>query len=338
MRVMVTGGTGFAGSHATAALVRAGHDVRLLVRNEEKLRRTFEPHEFEVKDFVLGDMTEQASVEEAMEGCEAVLHTAALVSMGSERADEVTRSNLRGTELVIGGAAERGIERILYLSSLGALFHPRATDIRANSDVVESRNPYTRSKANAELYVRRLQRDGAPITTVFPSAILGPDDPALSEAMKGIGTFVNTCILRSAGGYLSVDVRDLAGVQLRLLEEGRRGGFIAAGHFLAWPQLGDLLDSITGHRVRRLPGPGWLMRAAGRVGDLAKRVVTFELPLTYEGMCFATQMPPIQDSPELAELGIRFRDPLETYTDALRWLVSAGHLTAGCAPKLTAAG
>jgi nucleoside-diphosphate-sugar epimerase len=279
-------------------------------------------------------MTDPASVDEAMEGCDAVLHTAALVSIGSERADEVLRSNLRGTELVIGGAAERGIERILYLSSLGALFHPQASDIKADSEVAESRNPYSRSKANAELYVRRLQREGAPISTVYPSAILGPDDPALSEAMKGVAIFVETCILRSAGGYLSVDVRDLAALQRRLLEERRAGGYIAAGHFLAWPALGDLLDSITGHRVRRLPGPGWLLRGLGRAGDLAKRVVAFELPLTYEAMCFATQMPPIADSPELAELGIRFRDPVETYTDALRWLLRAGHLDAEYAPRL----
>jgi dihydroflavonol-4-reductase len=337
MRVMVTGGTGFAGSHAAVALARAGHELRLLVRSEEKLQRTFEPHEIEVRDFVVGDMTEQARVEEAMEGCDAVLHTAAVVSVGAQHADEVMRTNLRSTELVIGGAAQRGIPRILYLSSLGALFHPGASDITADSAVAESRNPYSRSKANAELFVRRLQREGAPITTIYPSAIVGPDDPGLSESMKGVSTFLKTCILRSAGGYLTVDVRDLADVQRRLLEEGRSGGFITAGHYLTWPQMGDLLDAITGQRVRRLPGPGWLLRGLGRAGDLAKRMVTFELPLSYEAMCFATQMPPIEDSPELAEMGLRFRDPAETYSDALRWLLRAGHIEPSFAPKLAGA-
>ena len=67
MRVLVTGGTGFVGSHAVVALLRAGHDVRLLVRNPDRVHVTFGPHGISVDDVVTGDVLDAVAVAEAVQ-------------------------------------------------------------------------------------------------------------------------------------------------------------------------------------------------------------------------------------------------------------------------------
>ena len=70
MKVLVTGGNGFTGSHTVRALVAAGHEVRLLVRDPAKVRAAFEPDGFIPGDVVVGDMTDAAAVDHALAGCD----------------------------------------------------------------------------------------------------------------------------------------------------------------------------------------------------------------------------------------------------------------------------
>jgi dihydroflavonol-4-reductase len=334
MRVLVTGGTGFVGSHAVTELARAGHELRLLVRSEEKMRRVFGPRSVTPQSFVVGDVTDPGSVKAALEGCDAVIHAAATVSIEGRRASEVQGTNLRGTELVIGGAVEAGVSAIHYLSSLTAILDPDATSIGPDSPIVASASAYGRSKADSEGFVRALRARGAPISIFYPSGVLGPDDPGLAESMRGLVALVKTCVFRTSGGWLAVDVRDVAHSIRAVLEAGATGGFITAGHFLGWDELADLVGDVTGHPVRRIPVPPRLLRALGRGGDFLKRIVPFDYPITRESMEMVTLMPSVSNSPELEALGVRFRDPAETHRDALRSLVAAGHVPERLAPAL----
>lgn len=334
MRILITGATGLVGFHAANALARAGHETLCLVRSEEKLRQAFSRSSAPIPDFIVGDMTDPATVAEGLEGCDGVLHAAGLVNIEAKRADEVMRTNMRGTELVIGGAVERGLRHIAYVSSLGAIFDPWGGDTRADGPIVDADNGYSRSKAACEAYVRRLQDQGAPIATIYPSGIHGPDDPGLSEANNALAIFVRTCIFHTSGGYMCVDARDLADALVAMLVSGRTRRVIAAGHFLAWPALGDLLTGITGRPIRRIPGPGWMFRGLGVAGDLVRRVLPLEFPLTREAMTFVTRTRLVEDSAELEELGVVWRPVRETYADSLRWLIAEGHLDREHAPGL----
>lgn len=80
MRVLVTGGTGFVGCHSVAALVSQGHQVRLLVRSRDRVARSLSPLGVADVESVAGDVTEPRSVAEAMAGCDAALHAAAVYS------------------------------------------------------------------------------------------------------------------------------------------------------------------------------------------------------------------------------------------------------------------
>src|ERR1700741_4196276 len=124
VKVLITGGTGFTGSHTVRALVAADHKVRLLVRDPAKVRAAFEADGFVPQDVVVGDMTDEAAVDDALAGCDGVVHSAALVDLRRAAARLVEDTNARGVELVIGGAAQRGLPSIVYVSSLGAFFTP----------------------------------------------------------------------------------------------------------------------------------------------------------------------------------------------------------------------
>ncbi len=337
MRVLVTGGTGFIGSHTVAALCAAGHRVRLLVRDPEKVERVFGPRGLAFDDLVVGDVVDEAAVTRALEGCDGVVHAAAMVSLKAREARRVLETNARAVDLVVGGAHRRGIDSIVYVSSVGALFRPGGPVIGPDSPVVPGRNAYAKSKAEAELFVRRLQDEGAPIHTTYPAGVVGPDDPGLSASNHALRTYVKTTMVMTSSGFQAVDVRDLAEVHRRLLERGGRAGrWVVGGHYLPWRGVADLIDELTGARVRRVPAPGGMLRFLGHIGDFVKRIVDFDFPLTSESMEFATLWPGADDAKTLAELGMRWRDARETYAESYRWLHRAGHLKAGQVGRLGA--
>lgn len=329
MLVAVTGGTGFIGSHTTAALVRAGHDVRLLVRDPRKLERVFGDGglRVEIEHWIEGDAANAGAVERLVRGCDAVFHAAAVVAFEAGRADEVRATNRRTTEAVLAAAMRASVERIVYVSSAGALFTPGGPPITADSPIGKARSAYGESKADAERYVRQLQRDGAPILTVYPTGAIGPDDPGLTEPNHALKIMIDLVAPETSTGYQPVDVRDLADVHVALVESKQPSGrFVAAGRYHPWSDLFDRIEALTGRPLRRVRAPAPLLRALGVAADVVKRVVPFALPLTRETMEFATRWQPADASPTESELGIRFRDLDETLVDTLRWLVRAGHL------------
>jgi nucleoside-diphosphate-sugar epimerase len=329
MRVMLSGATGFVGSHTAAALLGAGHEVVALVRDAEKLARIFRARGLTPPAAGVGDVADPAAARRAFSGCDAVIHCAAVVAMAAHRAREVLDTNARGFENVVGGALRAGVPRVVHVSSTAALFRPGAPALTADSPVAPGRNAYSRSKADAELCARRLQAEGAPLRIAYPVGVVGPDDPGLSEANHALRTFVRDVVVLTSGGIQLVDVRDVAGLLVELaLRESAPARSLLGGYDLRWREVADALDGVTGRRVRRVPVPGALMRLGGHVCDAVKRVWDFDFPMTAEGMVFATRWRGADDSAARAGLGARYRPLAETLSDALRWMWRAGHLEA----------
>jgi nucleoside-diphosphate-sugar epimerase len=329
MRVMVTGGTGFVGSHTVRAFVEAGHSVRLLVRDREKVKRVFDPVGIAIPDgdVVVGDITDEARVDEAFVGCDSVFHCAALVEMRRKYAQQVLDTNARGVDLVIGGAVRRGLGSIVYVSSSSIFFYPGAPPLHLDMPLAQASTAYAQSKADAERLVRRLQDEGAPIRVSYPTGVVGPDDPGLSDANHALRSFYVETGIDTSGFFQIVDVRDLAALHLRQLElPGTAHRHVAAGPCLTWHETYSLLDELTGGRVRQFPCNGRLLRAFGSVGDVVKRVWDFNFPLTRDAMEYATLWPGVDGAATTRELGVEFRSAAETYGDTLRWMHREGHL------------
>ena len=328
MRIMITGGTGFIGCHTTRQLMAAGHEVRLLIRSEEKLRRLFGD---DVQDFITGDVTDADCVNRALRGCDGVVHTAAMVSVDKKDAQRVHDTNVGGTKLVIGGAVEQDLAKIIHVSSVTALYDPSASYLNEYSAPGAASNAYGKSKVECEIYVRELQDGGAPIHITYPASVIGPDDPALTEPHQGLKTYLADTVPVMPSGSQWVDVRDVAEANRQLLERTLAPGrYALGGHFVSWTELVDILARLRGRKIRKIPVPGNLMRGMGKVVDWvnAIRDKPLDIPVTYEAMTYATNWVKMDSSKATTELGLEFMPLEQTLVDAIRSLVAAGHIDA----------
>ncbi len=326
MRIMVTGGTGFIGYHTVMALLDAGLEVSLLVRSEDKMQRVF--GDTDIADFTIGDIGDADSVNRALKNCDGVVHVAALVSTQAADAERVYQTNLQGTRNVLGGAVEMGLQTIIHVSSVTALYDPSAELLTEESPPGPNPRGYGRSKVACEKYARSLQEQGHPVYITYPATVLGPDAPEMTEAHIGLQTYLSKFVPLMSSGNQYVDARDIAQAHAYILQyEVPSNRYILGGHYLSWKALAPVLESITGAKITTLPISGKLMRLAGSLADQLAPVLNLDLPITREGLNYATQWVMLDNSRIETELDFQFRPVEETFSDSIRWLYRQGEIS-----------
>ena len=338
MKVLVTGGTGFLGSHAVAAIARAGHDLRLLVRRSEQVRVSLGPLGVEVADIVVGDVLDERLVSRAVEGCDALVHAAGIFSFDPRRAEDMRRTNARATELVLGGAVERGLNPVVYVSSTVTLarYGGNGPDLPLGDIGL----PYAQSKIASEKVARGLQEAGAPVTSIYPGALYGPNDPyrgALSEQLRWmlLGRFPTY----PQGAQHIVDVRDVATLLVAVLQRGGQHRYIVPGHHVDGRELYAAAAEAAGRRLPHVVLPGPVIAPLVRLLDTVQRRLPqrWHYPADPEGVEVLRRDTRFDDSAARRELGIVPRPFRQTITDTVRWLVESGRLPARRAPRISAA-
>ena len=330
MFVLVTGGTGYVGSHAVAALTEAGHRVRLLARSPGRVTAALAPLGVEGIETSVGDVTDAVAVQRALDRCEAVVHAASVFSMDPRRAEEMHKVNVRGTDIVLGTAHHLGMDPIVHVSSELALLPPAKEQVvTPDSPVGQSGWPYSRSKADSELVARRYQDGGAPVVSVMPAAVWGPHDPHFGE-----GVTLATNVLKRRfpvvppGGMHIADVRDVAAVLSAVMTPGRgQRRYLIGGHYVSMPDLVRMLADLSGRRLPFATFPSWFLAAFGRTADVVQRRVKTRLPWNAEGIWVLNCAARCDDSKTRNEFALEPRPLRETFADTVRWLVEVGHLT-----------
>jgi nucleoside-diphosphate-sugar epimerase len=328
--VLVTGGTGYVGSHAIAALSAAGHRIRVLARSPDRVPAALAPLGVDGVETVIGDVTDPVAVERALEGCEAVLHAASVFSLDARRAGEMRSVNVRGTDIVLGSAHRLGLDPIVHVSSELALLPPAEGEVLTpDSPVKQPSWPYCRSKADSELAARKYQHMGAPVVSVMPAAVWGPHDPHFGE-----GVTLATNVLKRRypivmpGGMHVADVRDVAAVLAAVMAPGHGSRrYMVTGQYVSMPNLIRTLAGLTGRRIPFATFPAWFLAAFGRAADVAQRRVGTRLPWDAEGIWVMNCAARCDDSKTRSQLALEPRPLEETIADTIRWLVEVGHLT-----------
>ena len=331
MKVLVTGGTGFVGSHTAKRLLTDGHEVRMLVRTPDKVGPLMEKMGVgrALLDIAKGDITDAGSVTAAVSGCEGVVHAAAVVAIDPTRAAAMEATNLAGATNVIDAAIAEGCDPIVHVSSVAALFPFRTDPVTAEHPVTGNDEAYGRTKAACERMARRRQEEGKPVITLYPSGVIGPDDWTGSINLpsvvlwleKGFPTAKNI-----SGSY--VDVRDLAEViSVSMKPVGGPHRFLAMGTYLTAAEHHAALEEAIGAKVKRLPTPQPVMWLWGRLGDFTRRFGK-DIVMTSDGYDYLFHSKPGDDRETTATTGVEFRPIVETFRDTIRWMHEAGHLEA----------
>lgn len=336
MKILVTGGTGYVGAHIVAALSRDGHDARMLVRRPEQVAKSLGPLRVAVSDLHIGDVLDADAVGRALDGCDAVVHAAAVFTLDPRRADEVLGTNHRATELVVGGAVERGLDPIVHISSTVAL--TRRGGGGPDLPLGDVDLPYAASKRASEEQVREYQAAGAPVVSVYPGGVFGPHDPYFGTNAEIVAWMARGLLpFWPAGGAHYVDVRDVADVVARCVEPGngpRR--YVVPGHHLDGKLMFGTIERLTGRRVPHLTLPRKTALISTRMVERVNRLMPEKIhfPGDAEAAELAVRDTRFDTSRTTQELGVTARPFEETMRDTLLWLVEAGHLKPKFAGRL----
>ncbi len=222
MKALVTGGSGFIGSAVVLELLRCGQPVKALARSRTQ-PGNLKGLEVEI---VEGDLLDRGSLDRALEGCDRVYHLAAVYANWLPDRTVMLRANVDGTRNLLAACLARGIERVVYTSSVAALgAHGRTpADERAQFNLDYTGDVYHLSKYQAEQEALGFAARGLPIVIVNPSNPVGPRDGKPTPT----GALILNVLKERLPGYVDgginiVDVEDVAVGHLRAMERGKPG-------------------------------------------------------------------------------------------------------------------
>ena len=275
MKVLVTGSTGFIGGALCRALVERDYEVRAFHRSTSNLRQL----EGLPVEHVIGDLTQPQTLQAAVQGVEAVFHTAAWVGMNDP--GRLYAINVEGTRAVVQAALIEKVNRLVYTSSVTALGIPQPgmpglIDERHTWNFIPEQFPYGYAKYLAELEIQKGVAMGLDAVIVNPSLVLGPGDIyrqsssiILQVAERKIGIAVE-------GGTNAIHVDDVADGHIAALLRGRRGErYILGGENHNYLDLVQRIAKVTGVPVPGVVLPGRLVRALRGPASFLDRFLDF---------------------------------------------------------------
>ncbi len=218
---LITGATGFIGSHVVRLLVERGDDVRATVRSQSSSGSLQELGVTTVR----GDVRDRRAIRRAMRGIDRVFHVAGTTNLALPR-QQAFALNVEGTRIVLEEALRAGVERVVYTSSVAAI-GPAPRGLTADEtnvwDAGRYRIPYVDSKHEAEVVAMRLVARGLPAVIVNPAHVMGGGDRGRSSTAL-VRRFMRRQIPAYVDGTLNiVGVSDVAAGHLLADERGEVG-------------------------------------------------------------------------------------------------------------------
>jgi len=323
MTTLVTGATGFVGSHVARQLVGAGHAVRVLVRPGSNVQSLADI----AVERIDGDLRDAASIERAMKGVRQVFHVAADYRLWAKNPSEIYESNVEGTRRLFEIAAHEGVERIVYTSTVATIAVPADSHAKAlpgedtHASLDQMIGHYKRSKFLAEQEAVKAAAAGVPVVIVNPTAPVGPGDWKPTPTGRIIVDFLNGKMPAYVDTGLNVvAVEDVAAGHLLAASRGRIGErYILGGRNMTLKQILDALSAITGRPAPRVRLPHAVALAAGYADEFFSRLVGREPQIPVEGVKMSRHRMFVASDKAERELGYRAGSVELALERAVRW-------------------
>jgi dihydroflavonol-4-reductase len=276
MRVLLTGATGFIGGHVARKLRERGDDVRALVRSAAK------GAELETLgcELVIGDLGDDAAIATGLEGCDALIHNAAVYEVGIPESEHrrMYEANVVGTERVLRAALEAKTPKVVYVSTVGAFgnTHGEVVDETYEHPGKEFTSYYEQTKYEAHQIAKRLIADeGLPCVIVQPGGVYGPDDHSaigqqINQFLAGKMPFLAFPDL----GMNMVHVEDVADGILLALDRGRPGeAYVLGDQITTMRELIATVANVSGRKPVTRAIPTGVLKAIAPAGPLVGKLM-----------------------------------------------------------------
>ncbi len=329
MKVLVTGASGFIGSHLIGELLLKGYDVQALVRESSDLTNLTELN----PKLFSGDILEPDTLLPAIEGCEIVFHVAAIFAYWGYTPNQLNKVAEQGTLNVMQAAHHAGVKRVVLTSSSvvldldgNLLSDSNATTVQTLKDQPD----YVHSKIRQLKSARSLGESlGIDLVTVCPTLTVGASDVRLSESNRMIVNYLADPYKSTwIGGCNIVSVRDVARAHILAAEKGIRNScYLVGSDNLEWADVHRILSELTG-----LPGPLFtanhtLSYMLATFSELTS-LFTKDLPQVTRAQAKMVGHYYWYSDNRLKELGLSPMSSRQALAEAVSWLVTSSHVPA----------
>ncbi len=321
MKILVTGGSGFLGSHLVPKLVAAGHSLRLI-------GRTPPPKALIDKvEYLPGDVKDAALVAKAVAGVEAIYHLAGKVSFQPKDAREMYSLHVDGTRgLLSAVVASKAKPRIVLASTSGTIAVSKEERVRTEADdyplTVVGRWPYYLSKIYEEkLALEYCRKHALPLVVLNPSLLLGPGDDRLSSTWTVLKFLQRDIPAMPSGGLSFVDVRDAADAFVAALTKGELYGRHLMGVNMSLEAFFRRLERLTGVAAPRVKLPSRANVFGAQLLEKLAQKRGLEPSIDPQEVEVGEHFFYLDASKAQAELGFTARDVHETLYDTVHYLL-----------------
>jgi len=326
MITLVTGATGFVGSHVARQLVDAGEPVRVLVRANSR-RQALDGVAVECAE---GDLRDEASLDRALRGIGRVYHVAADYRLWAKHPQEIYENNVTGTKNLLAAALRARVEKFVYTSTVATIAVSRGAalpDEANRATVDEMVGNYKKSKLIAEQEALRAAHEGLPLVIVNPTTPVGPGDWKPTPTGKIILDF----LLGRMPAYVDtglnfVAVEDVARGHLLAAERGKVGErYLLGGKNMTLKELLDALAKFTGLVAPARQIPHSVALVAAYADAAFSRVAGREPRIPVEGVRIARHKMFVNDAKARKELGYESTSVEAALERAVRWYAENGY-------------
>ncbi len=319
--ILVTGAGGHIGNVLVKYLYKKGYrELRLFVQQDEDISYI----ERYAKEIVRGDIRDSLAVSAAVRGCEFVFHLAGLVQISGMRKKIIYDVNVGGTRNVAQACLEKGVKRLVHVSSVHALKESEAgsVDETLDTDVHNLLGTYAKSKAMGTIEVMNAMQKGLDAVIVFPTGVIGPYDFRSSYTGSAIKGYIDAKKTQYYfnGKYDFVDVRDVADGIFRAWKYGEKGqGYIISGSVASLEDIIKAVEQSTGHTIRRHRIPVCLVKAAAILAPIYYKLARRKPILSKYSIDVLMSNSSISCEKAQSMLGYKPRPMIKTIRDMVRW-------------------
>jgi dihydroflavonol-4-reductase len=328
-KALVTGGTGFIGSHVVRHLLRQGVAVRCLTRASSN-RKNLEGLSVE---FAVGDLQDPSSLSAAVRGCDFLFHVAADYRLWVRDTAEMDRTNIEGSRHLFEAASKAGVKKIIYTSSVSAIGRPvTPSGLGVGTEALDPTpdqlvGPYKKSKFMADQLARDFAGRGTPVVIVNPSTPVGTNDIKPTPTGKMIVDFLN----RKMPGYVEtglnfIDVEDVAAGHWLAAEKGKIGErYILGNRNMTLKEFLDALAKVSGLPAPRSKIPYAVAWMAGAVSTGLSYITKKEPAIPLNGVRMAHEPMYYDASKAVRELGLPQTPVEKALEKSVRWFRENGY-------------